>query len=393
MDLGPLPNPPPRASQERRKLWELDAKLHCSVIGTCLTVEELRRLQRKIRLNLPTPVSDYQLHHGFVHLAHDAQGPARLLQKYLDRKYREQIRALRGYAQTGDLARHWQTAVQQGTVTGAYWALLTHPAATPALVELVSADVHMWAHQAVAETDARVQALDHWRRRYRHLQQRHDQLNRQANDYKKELRRVQRRAQRAEHRYQVLQAQQSKQPPAPQQITEQEIALCREQARQAEADTQRWRKRCRVLEAKLERLQHNAPDSAAAAATPPPQAAGGRDVDIEPSCLHDCAILYVGGRARQCPRLRALVEQRGGRFLYHDGGLQDGHARLAEKLQQADTVVCPIDCVSHDAYQRAKGFCKRHAKRLVLLRNASVSAFTKALDQLRAAPAADGRQS
>jgi hypothetical protein len=47
-------------------------------------------------------------------------------------------------------------------------------------------------------------------------------------------------------------------------------------------------------------------------------------------------------------------------------------------------VLCPLDCVSHDAANRVKQFCKRHGKQLVLLPTASLAAFTRVLNELAA---------
>ena len=93
-------------------------------------------------------------------------------------------------------------------------------------------------------------------------------------------------------------------------------------------------------------------------------------------------ILYVGGRSRQCAQFRTLVERQNGQFIHHDGGLHGGRLRLGSLLPQADAVLCPLDCVSHDAENRVKQFCKRHGKRLVLLPRSSLAAFTRGLNEL-----------
>ena len=38
------------APAQRRRIWELAGPLHCSIIGTCLSSDELRRLLRKLKL-------------------------------------------------------------------------------------------------------------------------------------------------------------------------------------------------------------------------------------------------------------------------------------------------------------------------------------------------------
>ncbi len=95
-------------------------------------------------------------------------------------------------------------------------------------------------------------------------------------------------------------------------------------------------------------------------------------------------ILYVGGRQAQCAHFRALVERLNGEFIHHDGGREDGRLRLGAVLPRADAVLCPMDCISHDAMSRVKRFCERHAKRLVLLPRASLSAFARGLQEVAA---------
>ena len=51
------PNFEPQPPKRRAKLWELESRFHCLVIGTCLTLEELRRLAHKAGLD--TETSDY----------------------------------------------------------------------------------------------------------------------------------------------------------------------------------------------------------------------------------------------------------------------------------------------------------------------------------------------
>jgi len=51
---------------QRTKLCELDAQFHCSIIGTCLTLKELRQIYRKVKF---FPKSDHELHRIFVGIA------------------------------------------------------------------------------------------------------------------------------------------------------------------------------------------------------------------------------------------------------------------------------------------------------------------------------------
>jgi hypothetical protein len=94
------------------------------------------------------------------------------------------------------------------------------------------------------------------------------------------------------------------------------------------------------------------------------------------------AILYVGGHSHLVQHYRKLVENKGGTFLYHDGGQQDNPRRLSALLLQADAVCCPLDCVSHDAMLRIKRDCRHTQIKQHLMRSAGLSSFARVLGYL-----------
>ncbi len=67
------------AATVRKKLWELDHFYHCSVIGTCLTLAELRQIQRRLGGLVQGADSDYDLHRAFVSAAREATPASRLI--------------------------------------------------------------------------------------------------------------------------------------------------------------------------------------------------------------------------------------------------------------------------------------------------------------------------
>ena len=95
-------------------------------------------------------------------------------------------------------------------------------------------------------------------------------------------------------------------------------------------------------------------------------------------------IAYVGGRAGLIGHSRGLVPRANGVLIHHDGGVDDSTGRLGGVLDQADAVLCPVDCVSHRACLRAKQFCKRAAKRCAPLRSAGLSSFVSGLHEVLA---------
>ena len=92
-------------------------------------------------------------------LAGRRESGAKLLQRALDRRHGM---AIKQYARAKDeatLRRMWDDSVQSGDIPGAYWALLSHPAATDAVVKKAFRDVHMLSHLVGAANRADIRRL------------------------------------------------------------------------------------------------------------------------------------------------------------------------------------------------------------------------------------------
>jgi hypothetical protein len=74
---------------------------------------------------------------------------------------------------------------------------------------------------------------------------------------------------------------------------------------------------------------------------------------------------------------RKAVEGRGGRFLHHDGGLEESMHRIDAALAAADLVICQAGCISHNAYWRVKEQCKRTGKRCIYIKASGASGFER----------------
>ncbi|MFP3874263.1 MAG: DUF2325 domain-containing protein [Thiohalophilus sp.] len=393
----------------RRKIWQLDGPFHCSVIGTCLTLKELRDLSQKLCLAAPASLTNYQLHRRFVTVVANPGYSARRINKYLDRKYRTAIHRFGKAKEEKALAELWQQALDSGDLAGAYWALITHPTTPCRLIDQAYGEVHMLSHLSGATVRIDMQELNRLKRvtreldqqlgeaKARHrqqqcdrdiiidrLQERLDQANeelgelnelrkrvavmereplavtlhKQVEDLTSRLSEALRRTEQAETRAQQAEAVLADNNHQLREVYEQLAVM------QDERDS---------LENTLERLVT-------------PECGPCEDHTHCTTTIDLCGrcILYVGGRSRQCANFRSLVERHNGRFIHHDGGLDDGKLRLQSILSQADTVLCPLDCVSHDAAQRVKYHCKRFDKRLVFLRQSSLAAFNRALNELTA---------
>jgi hypothetical protein len=94
-------------------------------------------------------------------------------------------------------------------------------------------------------------------------------------------------------------------------------------------------------------------------------------------------VLCVGGKAALYPEYRRVVEASGATLFFYrsDPRPTSGHG-LPKLLSQVDMVVCPIDCVNHEAYFTAKRYCKYYGKPYVLLDRSDIPTFRKGVATL-----------
>ena len=392
----------------RRLLWEIRDGYHCSICGTCLSFAELGRIAAKAGIQFESDESEHGIHGHFVQLAAKPGRVAKLVQKNLDRKYRnavERFRCAKSEAQVGDL---WSRALGEGDVPGPYWALMTHPRSTPALMVRAFGEVHMLSHLAGATNRAdirRLRALEGERQELserlaavmRRLSESEAGHRRLAEDHQAEKRELTSRlqaARAAEMRLEQIEgrlrefedgemvrtlrtrnaALESELGEARRRLRsetqrrstlEHELSALQAAHQEMSSTVRALNTECGALESMLESGIANASDSAAASR---------RAVDL---CGRRVA--YVGGRTGIVGHFRALVERLNGHFIHHDGGIEDHEGQLGRILGQADVVLCPVDCVSHRACLRAKRFCKRTATPFVPLRSAGLSSFVTGL--------------
>ena len=115
----------PPAAKRRTAIYDMHHSVHCSIIGTCLSSAELRRLMVKLGIAGSETAGDHDLHKQGVTLAGRAQGGGKLIQKALDRRH-EAARAAAVPLHLDDAAH---LASRQGGGIGAVAAVHAHASA------------------------------------------------------------------------------------------------------------------------------------------------------------------------------------------------------------------------------------------------------------------------
>lgn len=395
------PNPVfSKPRKKRKKIWELDPSFHCPIVGTCFTINELRRLHERVNKKINNyDLTDHEIHVSFACSVTDSSYPTRLLDKTLNKKYKRTVTHFQKAEDSEKLGKLWDEAVEQGDIAGAFWSLMTHPLATDLLIRRVYGEVHMLSHLAGASTRIDLRHLKSLKVQCKNLQQDLNKANKKASRLSHEhqetfrmfnqqqtytrqtelkLKTTEKTLEKWENgeRINLLQKHNAM-------LEQQLVSEKSRMKKEVENHTQMLNQRdseIAELKAYLAHVQCNNP-----ALNENKKTDNTSNAEKENNRLglritvEGRNILYVGGISKLTPHMRAFVESNGGKFLHHDGGLDDSATRLNGLLEQADTVLCPLDCISHNACHKVKRFCKQYAKPMVMLRKPSLSSFVKGL--------------
>jgi hypothetical protein len=148
------------AAIKRSKAWQLEARYHCPVIGTCLTVEELVKFARRFDFS-GKPDDVYTLHVEAVGHAKQRNEVSEAIQRHLDRKYAAALARFESAKTNAAVRALWDAHATRGEVAAAMWAVLTHKRAEEDTRRAVYAEVHMLSHQVGAGQAADLRRLAH----------------------------------------------------------------------------------------------------------------------------------------------------------------------------------------------------------------------------------------
>ncbi len=380
----------------RRKLSEINPDFYCSIIGTCLSLEEARKLlQDELQLNLHDR-KDYVVHELAVKRLASSQRFRNKIQSFLDHKYPSDIYRCSQAAAQGSLEEYWDNCFSRGDLSGAYWAVFTSGKATNELLSKVFGGVHMQSHLAATREREKNHMLISRQQTIAELQETIEDYRGKLADCRTEVK-----------QQSALLRQEEK---ANKKIRRQLDTTIKELEREKGSVSADLKNKNAKLESKLSYstmknrqlleeiaelrnvidLKRNTEtaqdDDAAALSATAMSAAPQRYV----SCPEDCAfkdscdlksreILLVGGRLAMVPHCKILVESFNGSFSFHDGGKEHSAKTLKPMVNSADIVICAIDCVSHNAVHCVKNACADCAKHIVMLKSSAITSFRREL--------------
>jgi hypothetical protein len=380
-----------KIGSKRRKIWALPHKFHCPVIGVCFEVGHLRALMAKV-LVFPRDTTDFVLHTTAVGACETRSQLAELMQKNLEKRYQLIVQRFSTAKNANELLTRWREASRTSNdLAGALWASWTHPACNAELEQEIYNDIHMIQHQVGTAGRASLSQL-------KELKADNLRLNTQLLDARREI-----EALRTEKSNEIRLLQQH--------LSAMRVAMAGKDASTANLNSQfdqlqqsmpdlksrqELARRASEAEARafalaadnqqlvlknehLEQLARHADETIKHLLVNddhPAEPAKATDEAANAALAGKC-ILCVGGRSGSVDSYRQVVEQRGGRFLHHDGGLEESLHRIDSSLAAADLVVCQAGCISHNAYWRVKEQCKRTGTQCVFVKSAGISSFER----------------
>lgn len=417
-------------------IWDLE-DYQCPIVGTCLTMADLDVVARQAGVAIDDDATDFEKHGFFVSQAKCPGRVGKAVQQRLNSRHRKSLKRFRPLDGDDALRAEWRRCADAGDIPGPFWAVLSHPRASPGLRHELFGEVHMLSHVLGAANHADLKRLAAMEREIARLQRARAEgksvLRKAVAVWKRRCRELTRQleTERREHALHAAHrtdldtvlkdtadtvlgmerdalATQGAQSAADllqaESVLERQAATIEELTRQVDGLRTALAERdetVAVLEGTLARtMEHagtpSAPD-ARAHATPASghsACAGDDDHACTGACGGDCAdcprlsgkcVLYVGGRCNLAPHYKALAKRHGCELLLHDGGVEQSPHRLQQLLTRADAVICPVTCVSHEACSLVKRTCKGCLKPLALPTSSGLGGLARSLCELEKA--------
>lgn len=405
-----------RSSGFRRRIWDIYNGYHCAIIGTCLRRVELRKIAGKKIFCLDTQASDYHLHSSLVTLAAENSARAKALHTLLDTKYQAAVNRYSRIKTDEAIDTLWEMDLARGAIAGAFWAIATHLGASQKLVHRIYGQIHMLGYDFLTDHQQNLRQIDVLHDKNSIYQQilvsERQQYVRQRRELEEELASL--RLAQKDH---SLRIRENEQPV--QERTTLQTAILEENGieernklnSQIAALRQYTVIQCGTIDTLRDELQQarNIISELKEANTQLSKEKGQQQQEmfsLEAALISKltsagcagCAdqetdrcpgpdlcgkkILYVGGLKKMVPHYQQLVENYGGRFMHHDGGVEINRNQLPKMLGSADIVFCPVDCVSHDACTCVKKMCKHYRKPFVMMRSSGLSSLSKELNNI-----------
>ena len=376
----------------RRKLWEFPRNFQCSIVGTCLTIAEARKVGRKFGVTSDDPNQlDATVHSFIVREASKQSLVSTHVYNLLNRKFEGMIRKASAADTPPKVLAFWREAYNSGLVPAGYWAALTSPAIDEDGTIRIFSDVHMLSHINGSNNIALMRRLAHTERALEENLEKQSELQRRSAKREQDLR----------NKINI-------------ETTKTEVVR-QQLERHGDGKLTDSLETTRSLEAKLQKLQLQNSALSQELCDRNRDLAAARNIlkvrnetiaDLhelvesyerrlntdpapdEPAmhpAIEGMQLLYVGGRPQTKLRIQNLVQEQGADLVCHDGGkTKTSISSLKTLIESSHAVFMPVDRVSHASAMETKRLCRQCNKPFITMKSCSMSCFQQALLQLEA---------
>ena len=381
----------------RLRIWEIQERFKCPVIGWCFDITEQKEVLRKEGISTKDK-SNFEIHEIVVESLGEENHLSRRIDSWLNRKYQKEIKELSALKQE-EFIQHWNASIKKGEVEGILWVAVTKTDLSTEVEKSIFGDMHMEMHVRAKQIGNERQRLNQEGKRneiltesVREVSRTNKVLKRENEGLKNELAILCRLSDTLRGQNQELENELSK-------VNENDfIASLQRENVELRAERDGILKQISVYEGELRKLQNQNNKllfklkkqsqtrirRSNESESPIHQNAGSSLHDPVSSLdLSQRCVLLVGGLPPMESLYRQLIEGNKGIFEYHDGRMNAGAKELAGQVRRADLVLCCIDHSSHTAALVVKKLCKKYKKPFQMLLNSSLNNIFLALLAVR----------
>ena len=340
-------------SPMRLRIWEIEDRFKCPVIGWCFDASEQKEILRKEGISTKDK-SNMRIHETVVESLGEENRLSQRIDFWLNRKYQKEIQELSSLAEE-EFVGHWKAFLKKGDVEGILWVAVTKSDLSAEAKRSIFGDVHMEMHVRAKKIGLERRKLDQEQEKngilaesVREVSRANKILKRENEELRNELAVACRLSETLQRQNRVLEKELSKVNEndfiASMQKETAELRVGRDENLKQISDYQRELRKLQNQNSKLLfRLQKQSPPDIH------------RDDEPGSSVKHDSSsslpnrissidlsqrcVLVVGGVPKMESLYRRLIERNKGIFEYHDGRMNTGTRELVNQVRRADLVL------------------------------------------------------
>jgi len=158
----------PRPSQQ--KSWMINIFFKCPVIGTCLSLEEQKKVLKKTGYCTKN-LSAFKIHHILVDSLESENAISIRIDTYLNKKFHREVFTYL-YLDESAFLKEWKEYFEKGLIEGLFWVAATRADLSTSAICSIFGDIHMQMHLNSGKNHKERQHLTYQKEENRKLGQR-----------------------------------------------------------------------------------------------------------------------------------------------------------------------------------------------------------------------------